>query len=109
MNEEWRKSGGKETRRGAEAKEQVCVRSGTRCGMRFFIRTHLCEQVGKEEDKIKDAAHYKSPCIHQQCTIASFYPEEEFTIKSLFCSLFSNHNSGKLQLDEKKIFVTFCL
>lgn len=41
---------------GEVVKEQICIRSGNRRGMRFFIRTYLHEQVEKRKKKIKDAA-----------------------------------------------------
>lgn len=50
--------------------------------MRFFIRTHLCEQVKNGKEKIKDAAiaivHAYISCALLLCSIL----EEEFFIKS---------------------------
>lgn len=67
---------------GEAVKEQVCIRSGTRCRMRFFIRTHLRVQVGKGKEEIKDAAIAK---VHAYISVAPSLcsiPEEEFFIKS---------------------------
>ena len=65
-------------RRGGE----VCNRSGTRRGMRFFIRTHLREQVGKGKEEIKDAAIAKVHAYISGAPSLCSITEEEFFIKS---------------------------
>lgn len=97
---------------GEVVKEQICIRSGNRRGMRFFIRTHLREQVDK---KIRDAAvanvhAYISSGPSLCCT-----SEMGFFIISEISYLFScqtpdpqftGEQFGKVQLDKTNVLPT---